>query len=64
MTFTDLTTVIEEARWMRTKSGHHRCVIQQSNGEMVIREERKLNTNIVMYSTYYDRVHTVLPEVR
>ncbi|MEQ1964355.1 hypothetical protein ABLB69_14540 [Xenorhabdus khoisanae] len=64
MVFTDLPAAIDEARWMKTKSGHHRCIMQQPNGEMVIREERKLITDIVMYSTRHDRVHTVLPGVR
>ncbi|MBC8946933.1 hypothetical protein [Xenorhabdus indica] len=64
MEYTDLHAAIEEARWLKTKSGNQRCVIQKPNGEMVIREERKLRTNRVMYSTRLDKVHTVLPEAR
>ncbi|MDE9467520.1 hypothetical protein [Xenorhabdus bovienii] len=65
MIFTDLSAAVEEARWLRTKSSHHhRCVIQKPNGEMVIREERKIKTNCVMYTTRHDRYHTVLPGIK
>ncbi|MDC9624066.1 hypothetical protein PSI22_21165, partial [Xenorhabdus sp. XENO-7] len=67
MIFTDLPSAVEEARWMKIKSGHHHCcVIQKPNGEMVIREERKIQTktNCVMYSTRHDRYHTVLPGIK
>ncbi|PHM50166.1 hypothetical protein Xekk_03735 [Xenorhabdus sp. KK7.4] len=62
--FTELEPAIEEARYLKRRKGHHRCILQLEGGRMVVRVHRKSMAGILMYTTRLDKEHTVLPEVR
>ncbi|GAA0334608.1 hypothetical protein GCM10009131_12340 [Morganella psychrotolerans] len=66
--FTDISSAIEEARWLRQETKHHHVVTQRRDGHLTVRQEAGESKESLLrkaYSTRYDcHKHTVLPEVR
>ncbi|WP_275353601.1 hypothetical protein [Xenorhabdus bovienii] len=66
MIFTDLPAAVEEARYRCTETGRAFAVVQQRAGRMKVLIEKWVlkKRMLIMYSTRYDRYHTVLPEIK
>lgn len=65
--FTDISAVIEEARWSRVRNGYDYAVVQIERGIMKVHQLRWLGANSklrIMFSTKDDVNGAVLPEVR